>query len=136
MNTPWSCYLDATVKCTGVHEGQLLSLIGHDGSEIIAPHLPEPFCRRGFHPYSVAIAMLNLGWVMSTIHPIIEEYRDGSAEPISVTKVTNLRATLIALGQPIIWGSQTHATGYLPEELGQLPVQEPYMVTILTKVRD
>src|SRR5690606_25476948 len=34
--------------------------IGHDGSEAVWPHLPEPLCRRGFHIQEcirVAIAM-------------------------------------------------------------------------------
>lgn len=28
---------------------EIIALLGHDGSEIIWPQFPEPFCRRGFH---------------------------------------------------------------------------------------
>lgn len=130
MNTPWSCYLDATIKCTGVHEGQLLSLIGHDGSEIIAPNLPEPFCRRGFNPFEVMVAMLNFNWLMATFPSTI----DHQDTPVLQTKVSNLRALLKKTNKPVIWCSDIHAVGYLPEELGTLPVQDPLYVTILTKL--
>jgi hypothetical protein len=32
----------------GISPEELIEQLGHDGTEIVAPDLPEPFCRRGF----------------------------------------------------------------------------------------
>lgn len=40
----------------------LISKIGHDGSEIRWPDLPEPKCRRAFHPQEVLFAARKLGF--------------------------------------------------------------------------
>jgi len=37
---------------------QLIERIGHDGSEIVFPELPEPACRRGFHSQEI----IHLAW--------------------------------------------------------------------------
>ena len=43
---PLNCLLHAFQTVTGLN---LIERLGHDGSEIIYPDLPEPICRRGFH---------------------------------------------------------------------------------------
>lgn len=45
----WSCLAASFAIALDVDLATLLSEVGHDGSEIIFPHLPEPFCRRAFH---------------------------------------------------------------------------------------
>jgi len=37
---------------------QLVEDFGHDGGEVIFPHLPEPMCRRGFHSQE----LIQLAW--------------------------------------------------------------------------
>lgn len=46
----WSCLPTAFATATGVLVEDLIEAIGHDGSEIVFPKLPEPLCRRAFHP--------------------------------------------------------------------------------------
>lgn len=124
MNQPWSCYLDAVVRLTKVHEGQLISLIGHDGSEIVNDSEP-PFCYRGFNAHLVGMALTQLGWLAATYPSVVEEGH-------TAVSLTNLRNHLISLGQPVIYCGNDHAVGYLPEELATLPVQNPIWFTILT----
>lgn len=46
----WSCTLTSFAIATDIPEKDLIDSLGHDGSEIIFPDLPEPLCRRGFDP--------------------------------------------------------------------------------------
>ena len=41
--------------------------IGHDGSQIIWPDLPEPMCRRGFHPQELIDVCLARGYAATRI---------------------------------------------------------------------
>jgi hypothetical protein len=131
MQTCWSCYLDAAVKCTGVHEGQLLSLIGHDGSEIVGD-FGFPHCWRGFSPDIVAIALLNMGWLAATYPGTIEEFRGETL--IKATTIVNLRGLLIGIRKPVIYAVNDHAIGYTVDELETLPVQNPDYFTVFTKL--
>jgi hypothetical protein len=45
----WSCLPCAFTMVTGKPLEELIAKIGHDGSEIIWPELPEPQRRRSFH---------------------------------------------------------------------------------------
>lgn len=45
----WSCLLSSFAMCLDRDEKVIESIIGHDGSEIIWPQLPEPLRRRSFH---------------------------------------------------------------------------------------
>ncbi len=48
-----------------VDQNKIISLIGHDGSDIIHPDLEEPFKRRSFHYQELVDATIELGyWVM------------------------------------------------------------------------
>lgn len=49
----FSCLLDCFSYVTGVTPENLMLGLGHDGSEIIYPELPEPFCRRGFNVFEL-----------------------------------------------------------------------------------
>lgn len=46
---PWGCAVTAFAMAIDIPVQQLMREIGHDGSEKIFTHLPEPMCRRGFH---------------------------------------------------------------------------------------
>lgn len=56
----WNCLPLAFSRASGMPYETILNEIGHDGSEIIND-LPEPFCRRGFHPNEVIGCLLNYG---------------------------------------------------------------------------
>lgn len=48
----------------------LLSAIGHDGSEIIWPDLPDPQCRRSFHIQECLWATRDMhGWLPLDVEP-------------------------------------------------------------------
>jgi hypothetical protein len=51
----WSCSVTAFSIALDVPVEELISHIGHDGSQTIFPCLPEPACRRGFHPNEILI---------------------------------------------------------------------------------
>jgi len=64
MRSPnrWSCTPTAAAMAISCPLPQLLSIIGHDGSEIIYPNKPEPFCRRSFHIQEIIYALWTLGF--------------------------------------------------------------------------
>lgn len=45
----WSCSITAFAMATDLLIFDFIAEIGHDGSEIVFPDLPEPAGRRGFH---------------------------------------------------------------------------------------
>jgi len=45
----WSCTIAAAAMVLDTSIKNLVEMIGHDGSEIMFPELPEPGKRRGFH---------------------------------------------------------------------------------------
>lgn len=54
----WACSITALAMTIDVPVVELMELLGHDGSEIIWDHLPEPMCRRGFHSQE----LIHLAW--------------------------------------------------------------------------
>jgi hypothetical protein len=52
---------------SGIDFNQIIEEVGHDGSEIIWPHLPEPLCRRGFHIQEMIVVMLRHGFAVIPI---------------------------------------------------------------------
>jgi hypothetical protein len=56
---PWMCMPLSFAMALDMPVADLLAAIGHDGSEIVFPSLPEPLCRRCFHiqePIQVALS--------------------------------------------------------------------------------
>lgn len=45
----WTCLPTSFAMVLGVSLEKIISLVGHDGSEVIFPELNEPFKRRSFH---------------------------------------------------------------------------------------
>jgi hypothetical protein len=64
----WSCTLAAYAMALNLELDQLISKIGHDGSQILWPHLPDPMCRRGFHPQEFNLIARDMGY-----HPCMWE---------------------------------------------------------------
>ena len=54
----WSCSVTALAMTLETPVQQIIDEIGHDGSQIIYPDLPEPMCRRGFHPQE----LITIAW--------------------------------------------------------------------------
>ena len=49
----WSCLPTSFAICLGVPVHDIFDWVGHDGSEIIYQGVPEPYCRRSFHPQEI-----------------------------------------------------------------------------------
>jgi len=54
----WSCAITSLAMTLNVPVADLVSQLGHDGSEIVFPSLAEPMCRRGFHSQE----LIHLAW--------------------------------------------------------------------------
>lgn len=57
----WSCLPTAFAIVCDVPVSVFIDMVGHDGSEIIWPELPEPFKRRSFNVQEMIDPCLNMG---------------------------------------------------------------------------
>lgn len=71
----WSCLPTAAAIMFNVSLDTLLRIIGHDGSLCLWPALPEPMCRRGFHPQEIIEAGIKLGYPCAWLdmYPMLEQ---------------------------------------------------------------
>lgn len=67
----WSCLPTAFANALELQLDAVIALLGHDGSEITHPGLPDPLCRRGFHPQEFVELCLrdNLAMIQIDSHP-------------------------------------------------------------------
>jgi hypothetical protein len=74
----WSCAVTAFAMALGVPVEQLIREVGHDGSEIIFPDLPEPMRRRGFHSQELIEAAWKRGFACTPIQlmPVVQGPHD------------------------------------------------------------
>lgn len=63
----WSCFPTAFAIVLGIDVKSIFEFCKHDGSEIIEPHLKEPFRRRGFHIQEIIDFVLSIN---KTVTPI------------------------------------------------------------------
>lgn len=61
----WSCLPTAFSYILDVSIEEIFRYLGHDGSEILWPHLPEPFCRRSFHTQEMIYFCNSLGFFVT-----------------------------------------------------------------------
>lgn len=69
LKTPngWSCLPTAFAIALEVPLDAVLGIVGHDGSEITHAGLPEPLCRRGFHPQEMIKMCLEDGMSVTRV---------------------------------------------------------------------
>jgi hypothetical protein len=69
----WMCLPASFAMVLDLPLSAIFDEIGHDGSQIIAPELPEPTCRRGFHPQELIHLCLNHGYAATRVelHPVL-----------------------------------------------------------------
>lgn len=63
----WSCTACAFAMACGVRLEEFIKQVGHDGSEVLFPDLPEPLCRRGFATPECIRVCLNWGLTVTPI---------------------------------------------------------------------
>jgi hypothetical protein len=71
---PWMCMPLAFAMALDMPVADLLVAIGHDGSEIVFPSLPEPLCRRCFHIQEVIQVALSRGLAVTPVElfPVLQ----------------------------------------------------------------
>lgn len=57
----WTCSVTALAYLLDEDVDKIIERIGHDGSERIWPELPDPKCRRSFHPQELLDVCLTFG---------------------------------------------------------------------------
>lgn len=60
----------------------LFERIGHDGSKVLYPDLPDPQARRGFHPHELVECVFDLGWSCTPFELFPKGYVVGKPERI------------------------------------------------------
>jgi hypothetical protein len=63
----WSCAVTAFAIALDMPVAKLIERIGHDGSQIIWPDLPDPMRRRGFHSQELVEEALTCGYACTPI---------------------------------------------------------------------
>jgi hypothetical protein len=63
----WQCLPTTFAMLTGLTPKGVMTYIGHDGSDITHPGLPEPLKRRGFHIQEIIDVAFELGYAMTEI---------------------------------------------------------------------
>ena len=76
---PWMCMPLAFAMALEMPVADLLAAIGHDGSEIIFPSLPEPLCRRCFHVQELIQVALARGLAVTPVElfPVLQPTEAG-----------------------------------------------------------
>lgn len=62
-----SCVLYAAAMCLEIEPEQLANLIGHDGTEVIWPHLKSPYCYKGVTIPEINLALKHYGLHFGTV---------------------------------------------------------------------
>ena len=76
----WSCVLASAAMVLDTDCKSLIEMIGHDGSEIVLPSLPEPAKRRGFHLQEIIDCAIRLSYTVTPIETLPYSTPDGKAE--------------------------------------------------------
>ena len=76
----WSCLLASVAMVLDKSIEELVGAVGHDGSDIVFPHLPEPGKRRGFHIQEFISVILKSGFAMTPIEVLPYSTPDGKHE--------------------------------------------------------
>lgn len=63
----WSCLPTAFAISQHVPVEDWIRCVGHDGSEIVRAGLPDPLCRRGFHPQEMIRLCLLDGYAVTRV---------------------------------------------------------------------
>ena len=63
----WMCLPASFAMVLDLPLADIFDEIGHDGSQIVWPDLPEPMCRRGFHPQELIHLCLNHGYAATRV---------------------------------------------------------------------
>jgi len=71
---PWMCMPLAFAMALDMPVAELLAAIGHDGSKVVFPSLPEPLCRRCFHIQELIQVAIARGFAVTPVElfPVLQ----------------------------------------------------------------
>jgi hypothetical protein len=105
---PWMCMPLAFAMALELPVGELLEELGHDGSELAFPNLPEPACRRGFHIQELVHVALSRGFALTPVElfPVLES-ADGKQTQTILYRDNNWKrfADILAASRGVIDGA-------------------------------
>ena len=81
----WMCLPASFAMVLDLPLAAIFEEIGHDGSQIMRPDLPEPTCRRGFHPQELVHVCLNHGHAATRVElfPVLRATPDGAEHVVA-----------------------------------------------------
>lgn len=98
----WSCLGVSFAMALGIPYAKVTELVGHDGSEIIWPELPEPLRRRGFHIQE----MIRVAWMRDyLVTPILAHF------VVTPDTVHKLQVTQLDFAQKLLQNHSGVLTG-------------------------
>ena len=62
-----TCLPTSFAMAMGIPVADIFAALGHDGSEVLWPDLPEPTCQRGFHVQELIRLAVKCGWSVTPI---------------------------------------------------------------------
>lgn len=77
---PWSCMLCSVAMVLDMEIIELIRKIGHNGSKVVFPVLPEPGRRRGFHLQEFITIAIDRGFAVTPIEALPYATPDGKHE--------------------------------------------------------
>ena len=63
----WQCLVTSFAMALDMLVADVMREIGHDGGQVLWPALPEPLCRRGFHPQELIDVCRAHGYAVTRI---------------------------------------------------------------------
>lgn len=87
MKSPngWSCLPCSFATVLGVTLEEILEYVGHNGSDIMWPELPEPKCRKGFHIQEMISFSFEKGRTVTPFEPVPLSIPVEGAKPCIIT---------------------------------------------------
>jgi len=81
---PWLCMPLAFAMAMDMPVDELLAEIGHDGSKIAFPNLPEYICRQGFHVQEFIHVAMRRGLAVTPVElfPVLASADEKQTQPI------------------------------------------------------
>lgn len=80
----WSCLPTSFAMVLDVAVEALIIQLGHDGSQILWPDLPEPYRRRGFHIQEMIDFSWHLGYTVTQFEALPVSQGRADVQPIAI----------------------------------------------------
>ena len=76
----WQCLVTSFAMALDMLVADVMREIGHDGGQVLWPDMPEPMCRRGFHPQELIDVCRAHGYAV-TLHRAVSGLIPKSGSP-------------------------------------------------------